>query len=81
MDRVDVLLLVIGLFSAALYGLCYIAHIAIFGQATGIFAIQSFSENCQHRSQQKISLKATANNTGCPLGIELNSYNYSMLHK
>jgi hypothetical protein len=51
----------------------------VFGRVTGIFAVHSFGGTCEQR--QQYSMTPSGKNYTCPLGIDLNSFNYARFHK
>jgi hypothetical protein len=73
------IILILGSFCAVLYGICMVANVVLFGQITGAFATESFSGYC-HLHQQQNSSMTSVENKICPMGIELNPYNYDKLH-
>ncbi|CAF4115308.1 unnamed protein product, partial [Adineta steineri] len=78
-DRIDILLMILGLFFVLMHGVCALANIILFGRITGLFATTSFAVDCDNQYQ---NLESTIiNNTVCPLGIDLNALNYDRLHK
>jgi ABC-type transporter Mla maintaining outer membrane lipid asymmetry permease subunit MlaE len=58
---------------------CIIGALVLFGKVTGMFAAESFAENCSGQHQN--SFDTVKNNITCPLGIELNPFNFIDLHK
>ncbi|CAF4089268.1 unnamed protein product [Adineta steineri] len=78
-DRIDIVLMILGLFFVLMHGVCALANIILFGRITGLFATTSFAVDCDTQYQ---NLESTIiNNTVCPLGIDLNALNYDRLHK
>ncbi|UJR13037.1 hypothetical protein I4U23_000063 [Adineta vaga] len=78
-DRIDLLLLFIGICSSILHAFCLAARLVLFGRVAGAFASDVSPDGC-HLQQQKLSITDSRNN-GCPWGIELNSFNYARLNK
>jgi hypothetical protein len=62
-----------------LHSCCLLANSVVFGRLTGLFAIKSFGDSCDHQHQNSIILNTR--NYDCPAGIELNPFNYDRLHK
>jgi hypothetical protein len=55
-----------------LHGFSIIANLVLVAQLAGLFINQSFSGSCYLDQQDSYK---------CPLGIELNSFNYVRLHR
>jgi hypothetical protein len=58
---------------------CILTNLFLFGRVTGIFVVESFGGNCDHKQQG--STGKNTNNNICPLGIELNPFNYIRFQK
>ncbi|CAF1285349.1 unnamed protein product [Adineta steineri] len=58
---------------------CALTTIILFGRITGLFATKSFSVDCHNQYENFVS--TIINNSVCPFGIDLNSFNYDRLHK
>jgi hypothetical protein len=71
--------MVVSTFLRVSAALLLIATLIIFGQMTGLFAMESFSDSCS--PQQQNTIDTIKNNISCPLGIELNPFNFVHLHK
>ncbi|CAF3825008.1 unnamed protein product [Rotaria sp. Silwood1] len=78
-DRIDMLLLFIGLLSTILHAICIVIHNVLFGRLTGDFITTPFSNGCQSLMKNLSLLNQT--NFICPFGIELNESNYHRYHK
>ncbi|UJR18771.1 hypothetical protein I4U23_005677 [Adineta vaga] len=79
-NRYDVILKIISFLLLIVHTVCVIANLGLYGKVTGIFAIESFENNCQYDDYG--NLKTSINNLyDCPPGIELNAFNYERLHK
>ena len=69
----------VGLFGAMLLSASYVGNLVIIGRLTGSFAELSYITYCSNQ-QENVSITATSSNR-CPLGIDLNSFNYDRLHR
>ncbi|CAF1410840.1 unnamed protein product [Adineta steineri] len=78
-DRIDTLLLILGLCFILLHGVLIIVNVILFGQITGLFATTSFAVDCHNQYENSVS--TIINNSVCPFGIDLNPLNYDRLHK
>ncbi|CAF1168810.1 unnamed protein product [Adineta steineri] len=78
-DRIDILLLILGLCSLLGHTIGILANLTLFGRITGLFATTSFAVDC-HNQYQNLEY-GIINNTVCPFGIDLNALNYDRLHK
>jgi hypothetical protein len=58
---------------------CVLTNVFLFGRVTGIFAVESFGGNCDYKQQGATG--TNTNNNTCPLGIELNPFNYLRFQK
>jgi hypothetical protein len=58
---------------------CALTNMCLFGRVTGIFVVESFGGNCDYKQQGSIGTNASYNT--CPLGIELNPFNYLRFQK
>jgi hypothetical protein len=61
------------------HALCILANSVISGRLTGLFAMKSFGNNCDYQNEK--SNIVNTSNYNCPLGIEVNPFNYDRLHK
>ncbi len=59
--------------------ICVLASLVLFGRLGGIFASESFASTCDYSNHNQIT--SIKHNYSCPLGIELNSFNYVRLNK
>ncbi|CAF1003992.1 unnamed protein product [Adineta steineri] len=78
-DRIDILLLILGLCFMLVHVVGTLANVILFGRITGLFATTSFAVDCDNQYQNLAS--TIINNTICPLGIGLNPLNYDRLNK
>ncbi|CAF0995713.1 unnamed protein product [Rotaria sordida] len=78
-NRIDVVLMVITICLAVLHVICMLTNLIIFGRLTGIFAIESFGNNCS--DQHSASIALINNNKIYTQGIDLNIWNNALLHK
>ncbi|CAF1433676.1 unnamed protein product [Adineta steineri] len=78
-DRIDILLLILGLCFMLVHVAGVLVNIILFGRITGVFATTSFAVDCHNQYQNFAS--TIINNTVCPLGIDINPLNYDRLHK
>ncbi|CAF0742816.1 unnamed protein product [Adineta steineri] len=78
-DRIDILLIILGLCFMLGHVVGVLANVILFGRITGLFATTSFAVDCDNQYQ---NLESTIiNNTVCPFGIDLNALNYDRLNK
>ncbi|UJR34425.1 hypothetical protein I4U23_021832 [Adineta vaga] len=78
-DNYDIALMAISFLFVIIHAACVIGNLALFGKITGIFAIESFDNNC-HNDYENLTTVAS-NLNDCLPGIELNAFNYERLHK
>jgi hypothetical protein len=78
-DRIDLILMFASMCGNIVVSLCLVFSIVLFGRVTGLFAIESFANNCAQ--QQQNSMDTIRSNITCPLGIELNPDNFLHLYK
>lgn len=78
-DRINILLIIVGMCFCVLNALCITARVVLFGRLISTFVTESFSDS-NHQEQQSLFSNDTSGN-GCPWDIELNSSNYAHLHK
>ncbi|CAF1391466.1 unnamed protein product [Adineta steineri] len=78
-DRIDILLLILGLCFMLVHVVGTLANVILFGRITGLFTTTSFAVDCDNQYQNLAS--TIINNTICPLGIDLNPLNYDRLNK
>ncbi|CAF1393329.1 unnamed protein product [Adineta steineri] len=72
-DRIDIVLLILGLCFMLGHVVGAIANVILFGRITGLFATTSFAVDCTN--QYKNFVSTILNNTVCPFGIDLNPLN------
>ncbi|CAF1262542.1 unnamed protein product [Rotaria sordida] len=78
-DRIDIVLMFIAICLNILHVCCISANLILFGKLTGLFAIESFGDNCDHQHRNSIA-PITHNNTYSQ-DIELNIFNNASSHK
>ncbi|CAF5024576.1 unnamed protein product [Rotaria sp. Silwood1] len=78
-DRLDFVLMLLALCLMLFHTVCILASLVLFGRVTGLFAIQSFGDNCYDQRQN--SIIAIKNNNTYPEGIELNIFNNVSSHE
>ncbi|CAF1564085.1 unnamed protein product, partial [Adineta steineri] len=78
-DGIDYILMTICVILILIHTSCFLVTLVLFGRVTGMFATHSFTVSCE---QQYIdTLGFNQNQSGCPLGITLNSQNYDRFFK
>ena len=65
-------------FIVLIYAICFLTNMILAGRLAGLFAIESFSDSCHPPPNSFDTIK---NNTICPLGIDLNSFNFAHFYK
>ncbi|CAF1469471.1 unnamed protein product [Adineta ricciae] len=78
-DGISVLLMLTGLLLLAIHAVCVLANLALFGKITGVFAVESFDNDC-HKVHRNLTALITYD-SDCPLGIAVDADNNSRLYK
>ncbi|CAF4148418.1 unnamed protein product, partial [Rotaria sordida] len=77
-NHIDMLLMFIAMSLMLLQMTCIIANQILVARLTGLFAIKSFGDDCDHE-QQNFTAPIKINNR-YSLGIDLNIFNNALLH-
>ncbi|CAF1318246.1 unnamed protein product [Rotaria sordida] len=78
-NRTDFVLMFIAACFLMLHTICNLIHLLLFGRLTGLFATESFGDNCDYRHQNTIG--PTKNNNTYSQVIELNRFNNDSSYK
>ncbi|CAF2614358.1 unnamed protein product [Rotaria sp. Silwood2] len=78
-DRIDLLLICVGLICSILQAVSFVVVFIIFGRLTGTFVEMLFSEKCPE-VQRNLSITRTSSND-CPFNINLSVSDYSQLQR
>lgn len=78
-DHIDLFLMAFVFFISVLEACFFVSGEVLFGQISGIFAMESFADTCRH--QQQNYTNTIKNNMTCPLGITLNPTNFNHLYR
>jgi hypothetical protein len=78
-DHIDFVLMFIVACMLVIYPLSIVINLILAGQLAGLFATESFNHDCHYEHSNLTD--TIKNNTICPLGIDLNSFNFPHFYK
>ncbi|CAF1257081.1 unnamed protein product [Adineta steineri] len=78
-DGMDYFLMVLCVILILIHTACALGTLVLFGRVTGTFATRSFDISCEQQYGDVLGFNQ--NQSGCPLGITLNSENYDRFSK
>ncbi|CAF5183950.1 unnamed protein product, partial [Rotaria sp. Silwood1] len=77
-DKLDLIMIFLGLCVVLIYSMTTTAYMAIFGKLAGLFAATSFIGRCLPQQNASVTV---SNSSGCPWNAEPNILNYDRLQK